>query len=314
MILLAASVLLLSASPASAAPAAPGPTASAAPAAIPANTAYLNLSESGTTYYHEYVTENNTSTIYRLPLVFTGKFVWITVLNLTTAEGTFHSINYAQVTAANDSGTVVATEAQSGFEIRALNQYWVDYTYWTYSIYGISAPTLSYDGFSATGTFRATFGHYPGMTVGPAPINFTMNSSTIYDLKVSSNLTVSIVAPSSLSVPTGCTAFGVHCVTMVWDFEEWSNASVGTVTSGETLTLGGSGFTVKAGAYNNYTAVYYEPLNETGTNGTGGFILAQSISVFDEVFVQFWYLWVLLIVGLLAYAYGTEGRRGRRRR
>ena len=289
------------------------PQAAIHEAAIPATQVYLNLSESGTSYYPEYFTLNNTSTVYRLPYVLTSRFSWVTVLNTSRPEGNFHSINYAQTTSANDSGTVVAPISQTGFEAHGGDAYWVDYTYWTYTIYGISAPTLNQNGFNAQGSFEAVFGHYPGHTSGPANFTFQLNGTTSYDLKVSSNLTVELLAPPTVSLAGGCTAFGAHCVTLVWDFESWNSGS--TVESSATsLDLGGTGLPVTPAAYQNYSAVYHDPINETGTSGTGGAFIAAGISAFNLVFLQFWYVWILLVVVLLGYAFGRDKRSSRRRR
>lgn len=315
--LIALIALLLLASPAaSAAPIRSHQSTSsvALPAAtIPATQINLNLSESGSSYYPEYFTLNNTSTVYRLPYVLTSRFSWVTVLNTSRPEGNFHSINYAQTTSANDSGTVVAPISQTGFEAHGGDAYWVDYTYWTYTIYGISAPTLNQNGFNAQGSFEAVFGHYPGHTSGPANFTFQLNGTTSYDLKVSSNLTVELLAPSTVSLAGGCTAFGAHCVTLVWDFESWNSGS--TVESSATsLDLGGAGLPVTPAAYQNYSAVYHDPINETGTSGTGGAFIAAGISAFNLVFLQFWYVWILLVVVLLGYAFGRDKRSSRRRR
>ncbi len=278
-------------------------------ATIPATQVNLNLSESGTSYYPEYFTLNNTSTIYKLPYTLTSRYSWVTVLNLSRSAGNFHSINYAQVTTANDSGTVVAAIAQTSFEARGGNAYWIDYTYWTYTIYGLSAPSLSKNGFNGEGTFTASFGHYPGRTTGPGNLTFALNGTTVYDLKVPSNVTAQISAPASVSVPAGCTAWGAHCVTIVWDFLDWTQGST-VETTGTTLILGGStGLSITPGVYQNYTASYSDPINETGTSGSGGAFIASGLSVFNEVFLQFWYVWVLLVVLLVAYAAGRRRRR-----
>ena len=309
-------LLFVASSAASAGTASTRPNAAATTlpgATIPATQVYLNLSESGSSYYPEYFTLNNTSTVYRLPYSLTSRFSWVTVLNITRSEGNFHSINYAQTTSANDSGTVVAPIGQTGFEARGGNAYWVDYTYWTYTIYGISAPTLDQNGFNAQGSFEAVFGHYPGRTSGPANFTFKLNGTTAYGLKVSSNLTVELLAPSTVSLAGGCTAFGAHCVTLVWDFESWNSGS--TVESSATsLSLGGTGLPVTPAAYQNYSAVYHDPINETGTSGTGGALIADGLSAFNLVFLQFWYVWLLVIVVLVGYAFGRDKRRGRRRR
>ena len=313
---LGALLLLVVSSAGSTAAAPVRPQSAAAPlpsAAIPPTQINLNLSESGASYYPEYFTLNNTSTVYKLPYTLTSRFSWVTVLNLSRSLGNFHSINYAQVTTGNDSGAVVASIGQAGFEARGGSAYWVDYTYWTYTIYGISAPTLNQNGFNAQGSFEAVFGHYPGHTSGPANFTFQLNGTTSYDLKVSSNLTVEFLAPSTVSLAGGCTAFGAHCITLVWDFESWNSGS--TVESSATsLSLGGTGLPITAAAYQNYSAVYHDPINETGTSGTGGAFIAAGISAFNLVFLQFWYVWVLLVVVLLGYAVGRDKRSSRRRR
>lgn len=314
---LGALLLLVVSSAGSTAAAPVRPQSAAAPlpsAAIPPTQINLNLSESGASYYPEYFTLNNTSTVYKLPYTLTSRFSWVTVLNLSRSLGNFHSINYAQVTTGNDSGAVVASIGQAGFEARGGSAYWVDYTYWTYTIYGISAPSLSKDGFNAQGTFTASFGDYPGHTSGPANFTFALNGTTTYDLRVSSNLTVKVLAPSSVSLPEGCTAFGAHCITLVWDFVDWAQGA-SIVSSAASLQLGGSnGLPIAPASYQNYTAAFTDPVNETGTNGTAGAFIASGISLFNEVFLQFWYIWLLVVVVLIAYAVGRDKRSSRRRR
>lgn len=178
----------------------------------------------------------------------------------------------------------------------------------------ISAPTLYNSGFNALGQFEAIFGNYPGLNVGPKSVFFNVSGTLTYALSYPSNVTAYIVAPSTVTVPTGCTAFGAHCTSKVWDFSAWEEGT-STVSSSTTLQLGGTnGLPVSAGSYANYTAVFNDPLNETGTSGTGGALIAGTASLFDTVFVQFWYAWLLVVVILVVGAgYAESGRSGKRR-
>ena len=179
----------------------------------------------------------------------------------------------------------------------------------------ISAPSLSNDGFNAQGQFEATFGNYPGLNSGPKNVLFNVSGTTTYSLSYPSNVTAYILAPSSVTVPTGCTAFGSHCTSKVWDFSSWDEGA-SVVSSSPTLQLGGTnGLPVTAGSYTNYTAVFNDPLNETGTSGAGGALIAGTTSLFDTVFVQFWYAWLLVVVALVAVAgYAESGKSTRSRR
>ena len=290
-----------------AAPAMEGNSAVSLPsAAIPTTQINLNLSESGTSYYPEFVTLNNTSTIYRLPYVVTSRFSWVTVLNLSRAEGPLHSINYAQVTAANDSGTVVASSAQTGFEARGGQAYWVDYTYWTYNIYGFSAP-----GVAVAVNLHISFGDYPGHTTGPANLTVPVGGGNFLSVKVSDNVTVSVLAPRELSQLGSCGFAGTVCNEELWNLTGWKNSS--STPSADPLLLGGtSGLKIPLGGWDNYTAVYAAS-NTTTSTGTGSFILATE-SVLSSVFLTWWYLWVLLVVLLVAYAAGRDRNPQRRRR
>ena len=179
----------------------------------------------------------------------------------------------------------------------------------------ISAPSLYNDGFDAQGQFEATFGNYPGLNSGPKSIAFNVSGTITYSLSYPFNVTAYILAPSSVTVPTGCTAFGSHCTSKVWDFSSWDEGA-SIVSSSPTLQLGGAnGLPVTAGSYANYTAVFHDPLNETGTSGTGGALIAGTVSLFDTVFVQFWYAWLLVLVILVAgVGYAESGRSRRKHR
>lgn len=283
-----------------------GASAGISPATIPATTIYLNLSESGTTqYYREYVTLNNGTTLYRLPYVDTASAAWVTVANVSTSEGTFHSIEYAQATTGNDTGTVIATQDHTGFELLGGNQYWIDYQYWTFNIYVVSAPSLG-----EKTNLNVTFGDWPGHTTGPAALEVPIGGGNVASLKVSDNVTVGLLAARNVTEQTGCNLDGTICTYDAWNFTGWQNKTASPAS--DPLDIGSAtGEPAPAGGYDNYTLIYTNSTYSTST-GIGAFFVATS-SALTLIFLDFWYVWLLVIVLLVAYAYGRSKSRRRRR-
>jgi len=101
------------------------------PAALADTAIDLNRSQSSGTYVAEYVVLNNSTTLTALPAALTvtaSTCKWVTVENLTEAakpSSSFHNVEYANVTAANGTGTVV-THSDS-FKVCGGSGMWINF-------------------------------------------------------------------------------------------------------------------------------------------------------------------------------------------
>lgn len=264
------------------------------PAAL-ANTAIdLNRSQSAGTYVNEYVTLNNSTTLTKLPAALTvvaSTCRWVTVVNFTEAAvpaSAFHNVQFHNVTSGNNTGSL--TDKGSGFKICGGSAVWLNYVYWTYSIYGFTASTLV-----ANGTVTVKFGDYPGTTTGPASVSAPFGANYALSLKVATNLTFTVTLPYQTNSSVACSDLGQVCSFTRYTFSaatDTTNASASNVIA----------FTVASqllvtAAYENWT-VSYTSASISANTGVGGFFESAN-TLFQNVVVQFWYLWIL---GLLLVA------------
>ncbi len=281
----------------------------ALPAAL-ANTAIdLNRSQSAGTYVPEYVTLNNSTTLTLLPAALTvvaSTCRWVTVANLTAPAipaSVFHNVEYRNATKANASGTVLANGAGISFKACGGNGYWVNYVYWTFSIYQFSTTSLA-----TNGTVKVTFGDWPGTTTGAAPVSAPFGTSYAFKVTVSSNLTFTVALPQQTNSSTTCDVTGQVCSFTRYTFSAAADSA--NTTSSATIAFSvASGLRVTA-AYENWSVSYTSAAISANT-GIGGFFFVSD-SFFQEVFVQFWYLWILflLIVITVAAVASSKRRRG----
>ncbi len=287
------------------------------PAAIGAAQLYINRSQSAGTYVKEFVSLNNSTTLTILPLnggtatTFHG-CEWVTVVNATTtiSGDAFHTVRYAKVTDGNNTGTLVQGQAKASFDACAGNAYFVDYTYWTYSIYDFTAKVLG-----TNSTLSVTTGRYPA-TANAWPGNFTVaiGPKTVAVVKIASNLSFNVSATSPVDGATTCTAssFSQLCSFPEWTFSLFDQAASGTSVTTNPIVFGGlTGITLVTGTYSNWTVTYTET-NVSANTATGAFFLNLE-SWLSLIFVDFWYVWLLLIVVVVVY-YGATHRGGSRSR
>src|SRR5579863_10432878 len=177
------------------------------PAAIAAATVFVNRSQTAGTYQKEYVVLNNSTTLTALPYTSTSFHgcTWFTVVNTTQAPAAlqpFHAVRYASVTTANASGTVLKGQKLTSFDVCAGNAYWVNYVYWTYSIYDFTAAVLG-----VNSTLAVTVGKYPG-TPAAYPGNFSVKigPKTVGVITIASNLSFNVTVTTPVNGSTTCTA------------------------------------------------------------------------------------------------------------
>ena len=305
-----ATLLLTAVSPVSAMPSAESGVRATAvrTAAIPATTLYVNRTQSGGTYVHEYVTLNNSSSLTPLPYALTAAngCRWVTVLNLTEAANpasVFHVVTYDNVTTANASGTVITNAAHDSFRACTGSAYWVNYIYWSYSIYRFSAPTLNVSSEMTLGGFS----DWTGRTSGPSNVSAPIGGGNVAQFLVSTNLTFTAVLPTSADGPQTCSFDGQTCTHTQFSF---SSASYSTnVTQSSVIHFTSSSRLLVVDSYANWT-VGYSVASVTTATEIGGFFSATS-SVIQQVFVNFWYAWVLVLLVLIVLALADRGRRRR---
>ncbi|HZY70859.1 MAG TPA: hypothetical protein VFF67_07795 [Thermoplasmata archaeon] len=282
------------------------------PAAIGAAQLYVNRSQSSGTYVKEFVSLNNSSTLTPLPLnggsptTFHG-CEWVTVVNATVTVDTFHVVRYAKVTTGNGTGTVVVGLAKTSFDACAGSAYFVDYTMWTYSIYDFTAKVLGINS-----TLDVAFDRYPGSLGYPTNVSLVIGPKTVAQLKAPTNISFNVTA-NPVNGTTTCTASSLSqvCSYPRWTLSEWTQAASGTAVTGNPFEVGGTtGLTPVGATYSNWSVIYTET-NVSANTATGIFFL-EAGSWLNTIFVQFWYLWVLLVVGIVVYALARGGRRGRR--
>lgn len=273
------------------------------PFVIPNTVIYLNRSQSAGTYISEYVSLNNSTTLTKLPATLTvvaATCRWVTVMNTTASANPntiFHNVQYRNVTATNATGTVLAHGTTTSFKICGAAQAWVNYIYWSYSVYRFSAPTL---GQNATMTVGA-FASWPGTSTGPANVTATIGPKTTAQFLISTNLTTfTAVLPKSATGATTCDVTGQICSYPTWSFVSAADLA-NTSTSNTIVFSTASGLRVSA-AYENWT-VGYKETNVSANTQLGGFF-ASTGADFQSVIVTWWWaiLFVLLILIIVAYA------------
>ena len=294
-----------------------------------ANTAIdLNRSQSAGTYAPEYVTVNNSTTLTKLPAVLTvtaATCKWIIVANYTAPSvpaSVFHNVQFRNVTTGNDTGTT--SDSGHGFKICGGTGIWVNYVYWTYSIYQFSTTSLG-----TNGVVTVAFGDYPGMTTGPAAISAPFGSGPVtsygpgvpppvcpaggcqgagLQLIVATNLTFTVTLPFQTNSSTSCSELGQVCSFTRYTFSAAADAA--NTSASNVIAFTAASKLLVTAAYENWT-VSYTSASVSADTGVGGFF-AGSSSLFQQVVVQFWYLWVvgLLIVALVGAIASKRRRRG----
>ncbi len=272
---------------------------------------YVNRSQVGGSYVTEYVALNNSTTLTALPYGGTSAHGcrYVTVLNISTAVGTFHAVNYRNVTQANASGTLVAHQYTTSFEACSGTPTWVNYVYFTYTIYGFAAQRLD-----ANETAKVVFGLWPGFTKAPANVTFSLGPAAKGSLKVASNLTFNVTVSANVTGPTTYAAFTDQ---QAWTteyslFAHWQDAADVHTYASATLAFGGTGGPQLVSAtWSNWTANYTEG-NFTGSTSTGAFLL-ETGGVLSLIFVTYWFAWVGIIIVLVLIA-GLATAAGRRKK
>ncbi len=290
--------------------AAPGSGLSTAvtPATLATTLIDLNRSQSAGTYVSEYVTLNNTTTLTKLPIAITVVATtcrWVIVQNLTAPavpSSVFHNVQFHNVTTLNDTGN--SADKATGFKICGGAQVWVNYVYWTYSIYQFSASTL---GIAANMTLGG-FSDWIGTTIAPANVSAPIGASHVAQFIVSSNLTFTAVLPGTVDSGTTCDATHQICSFTQYSFVSATD-SVNTTSSTKIAFTKASGLLVTA-AYENWTVGYTSATVSANTQ-IGGFF-ADTNSFFQAVFVQFWYLWILALLVIALVGAVASKRRQRR--
>ncbi len=274
--------------------------------ALPTTTIDLNRSQTSGTYVAEYVTLNNSTTLTRLPVSLTvvaGSCRWVTVANFTAAASPtspFHNVQYHNVTSGNDTGSL--SDNGHGFRVCGGTGVWINYVYWTYSIYEFETTGLAVNG---TVTLDG-FSDWPGTTSAPANVSATVGPHTIARFTVSSNLTFTAVLPATVDGPNSCGVTGQICSYTQYSFVSAADSS-NTSTSHSIAFTKASGLLV-TGAYENWTAGY-KNASVGDSTAIGGFF-GETESAFQAIVVQYWYLWIL---GLLVVALVVAVSRRRRR-
>ncbi len=269
--------------------------------AIATTTIYLNRSQSSGTYVSEWVTLNNSTTLTKLPATLTvvaSTCRWVTPENLTQAASPasiFHNVQLHNVTSANDTGNLAAKI--SGFDVCGGHQYWLNYVYWTYSVYRFAQTGL---GVNATMHLGA-FSDWPGTTTAPANVSATIGPNAVAQFIVATNLTFTAVLPTPVNGPTTCDATGQICSYEQYTYSTASDTT-NVTTSASIVFSAASGLRVTA-AYENWT-VGYKSASVSANTQIGGFFSATN-SAFQGIVVQFWYLWILvaLVVIVIALVY-----------
>jgi hypothetical protein len=283
--------------------------AGVSPSTISASQLYVNRSQSSGTYVKEFVTLNNSSTLTVLPLnagtatTFHG-CEWVTVVNATTTVDTFHVARYAKVSTANGSGTTVAGVAKLSFDACAGSAYWVDFTMWTYSVYDFTSKVLGINS-----TLSVYFGRYSGSLGYPTNLSLVIGPKVVAQLKTPTNVSFNVTANSANGNAT-CTAssFSQVCSYSRWTLSLWSQASSGTSVTTNPFEVGGAtGLSLVGATYSNWSVSYTET-NVSANTATGAFFVSAG-GWLNTIFVQFWYLWVLLVVGIVVYVAARSGRR-----
>lgn len=271
---------------------------------------YVNRSQSAGTYVKEYASLNNSTALTALPFggATTHGCRWVTILNATQASSpasAFHNVQYANVTTANGSGTVRAGINTLAFDACSGTPTWVNYVYWTYSIYQFSSV-----GLGANTTIKVgSFSFWPGTTTGPAGVQGIIGPSSLARFLISSNLTTfTVTFATQVNGSTTCDVTGQICSYSQWTYS--SSADAVNVTTAKTLVFSAaSGFRVNA-AYENWT-ISFTAASVSVNTALGGFFASAS-SGFTTWFLNLWFIWVLIILILIAV--GAIVSRGRRRR
>jgi hypothetical protein len=284
-------------------------SAGVSPSAIGVSQLYVNRSQSSGTYVKEFVTLNNSSTLTTLPLnagaatTFHG-CEWVTVVNATTTVDTFHVVRYAKVSTANGSGTTIAGLSKLSFDACAGSAYWVDFTMWTYSVYDFTSKVLGINS-----TLSVYFGRYTGSLGYPTNLSLVIGPKVVAQLKAPTNVSFNVTA-NAVNGNATCTAssFSQVCSYSRWTLSLWSQASSGTSVTTNPFEVGGAtGLTPVGATYSNWSVVYSES-NVSANTPTGAFFVSAG-GWLNTIFVQFWYLWVLLVVGIVVYVAARSGRR-----
>ncbi|HEV2520729.1 MAG TPA: hypothetical protein VGX00_09000 [Thermoplasmata archaeon] len=291
-----------------------GSNAHLSPFATPVTSIYVNRSQSSGTYVGEFVTLNNSSTLTRIPSgLITVKSAtdcrWVTVVNVTSSSvpvSIFHNVKYTNVTAANASGTKVAGLNTVSFKACGGNAYWVNFVYWTYSVYNFASTGL---GVNVTITAQ-NFSAWPGTTTVPGAVSAKVGPKAVAQFIIATNLTTfSIVFPSTANGSTSCDATGQICSYTQWKFVTASDTTNSTKADPIVFSAA-SQFRVTA-AYENWTLSFSNGSVSVNT-AIGGFF-SMTGTAFQQFVVNFWFVWIVVLLGVVASVlYLTDGMKRRR--
>lgn len=270
----------------------------------------LNRSQSSGTYVNEYVLVNNGTTLYKLPAslsVTANACDWITIANTSEAANpasVFHEVQYQNVTTANATGTVEYGPSHTSFRACGGDLWWINYVDWSYSIYRFSTTTLPVNGTVTVGNFSV----WPGTTTGPTAVKTNISDRTVVSFKIAANLTAfTVTFESPINGPQNCSDLGQVC-----GYTEYRFVSV--FDSANTSSSSSVHFTRSDGllvtdAYENWT-VEYNTTSQSTSTGLGGFF-TESTAIFERVIVGYWYLWVVLLLLVIAGSALSGSRRRR---
>jgi|GEM_PF-1887135 hypothetical protein len=277
------------------------------PAAIPATSIDINRSQSAGTYVPEYVTLNNSSTLVRIPVVLTvttGTCKWVTVANATQAANPvspFHNVEYANETTLNHTGTVL-THA-SGFEVCGATGVWLNFVYWTFSVYQFTETGLAVN----VTVKMYGFSDWSGTTIAPKNVTATMGPTVVAQFKVASNLTFNVTFPAVVEGAATCDYTGQICSHDQYAYV--SAADAVNVSTAHTIAFTTASALRVSGTWENWTVGYN--VTSVSSNTQWGSFFVGTDSFFNEVFVTYWYLWVLVVLVVIVVA-AVGSSRGRR--
>lgn len=267
-------------------------------------------------YHVVYISLNNSTTLHKLPYADTGTngHVWVTIENLTVNinKAPLAQLQYTNVTASNASSTVLAGLTKTSFYLAAGGAAWVNYVQWTYIAYRFTfvAPNLpATPASTTTGSVVLVNYTYSGHKEVWTNESIAFNWGASLTLYEADNMSFYLRLPAQV-VGTNLSTSPQYgkTVTPVWNFHAVIQQTPDSFTFKSNLvnvTASGSE------GWANYTTSYTET-NATSYSG-GGLFYSYTLAFF-QFFVTYWWLTVILVIGIAFVAVvATSGRRRRER-
>lgn len=274
---------------------------------------YLNRSQTSGTYVGEFVALNNSSTLTRIPVLLTvaaSTCKWVTVENVTAPAAPvsiFHNVQYRNVTSANKSGTVISGIATTSFKACGATAYWINYVYWTYSVYQFTSIGLGANTTIVAGGFSA----YPGTISVPANVSAKIGPKAVAQFIVPSNLSkFTVVITTPVSGGTTCDITGQICSYTLWSFGSMTDLS-NTSTTAKTVFNSTNRLLTQSAVYENWTVSFSNSSVAVNT-ATGAFFVSTGAFV-QTWFVNLaaWWIAIIIIVIIVGFVWSRSGRRHR---